>query len=154
MNHAVINEAGVRELLIPGGPVAIDLTRRGVRVQNRARALASGQLVNVQTGRYRASILAGTAQADPAHGLRVTVGSNVSYADKIELGTSERRISPVRKKALWWGDRKDTQMRTPAIVNASRGKYSGKPMPIFGSVNHPGTKPRPVLRTALAAAGG
>lgn len=153
MARAVIVEAGIRELLLPAGPIGRDLDRRAVRVQNTARILASGQLANVQTGRYRASILAGRAEPDPAHGLRVTVGSNVTYALMLELGTPPHRINPSVKKALWW-DRPGTHMRTPRISNPTRGRYSGLPMPIFGGVNHPGTKPRPVLQTALKAAAG
>lgn len=154
MTPPVLNEAGIRELLVPGGMIGRDLERRAVRVQNAARALASGPLVKVDTGRYRASILAGRAVPDSTHGLHVTIGSVVPYAIILELGSPPHRINPVRKKALWWGDKKNTVMRTPAVVNASRGRYSGKPLPIFGGVNHPGSKPRPVLATALRSAAG
>lgn len=153
MAKAVINEAGIRELLLPAGPIGRDLDRRALRVQNAARVLASGQLVNVQTGRYRASILAGRAQPDATHGLRVTIGSNVTHAILIELGTVPHRINPATKKALWW-NRPGTTMRTPRISHPSRGAYSGLPMPLFGGVSHPGSRPRPVLRTALRAAAG
>lgn len=154
MSHAVLNEQGITALLSPAGPVALDLERRAVHVQNRARILASGALVNVQTGRYRASILAGRAVADSEHGLRVSVGSNVDYAIILELGSQPHRISPRNKQALWWGDKHGTTMRTPAVVNSARGSYSGKPLPIFGSVQHPGIKARHVLTTALSAAAG
>lgn len=58
---------------------------------------------------------------------KVTIGSNVSYAPIVELGSRPHIIKPKTAAALWW---------------------KGLPHPVK-MVHHPGTRPKPYLRPAL-----
>lgn len=109
-----------------GGHVAQDLTRRTLRVVNRAKELAP-----VDTGRLRASIVwtIGTASGG---GLVARVGTNVAYARAVHEGTRAHVIVPRRARVL----------RFP----------SGGRVVFARRVHHPGTRPRPFLRDALSAA--
>jgi Bacteriophage HK97-gp10, putative tail-component len=130
MAEYFINEAEIAAMtdsLI--GPVARDLTRRAIRVQNVARVLCP-----VDHGRLRASI---TYQivASPT-GLVARIGSNVEYARYVEEGTGI------------YGPH-----QTPIVpVNASVLVFTpkGATGPVFArSVK--GMKPRPYLVPALPA---
>jgi hypothetical protein len=127
----VFNDAALQQLLdSPEGPVAADLLRRAVNVESQAKLNATGQNggPRVQTGRLRASI---RHQLDrDGRGLVARIGSNVEYARYVEEGTEPHRIVPVNKKALHW---------------------KGAPHPVL-AVNHPGSRARPYLSTALVAA--
>lgn len=130
MTRIVWNEAELDRMLhSEEGEVARDLLRRGLNVESEAKRNASGRPgPNVQSGRLRASI---THRLDrDGQGLVVRIGSNVEYARYVEEGTGPRRITPKRKKALHW---------------------KGALHPVL-AVNHPGTRARPYLRPALAAA--
>lgn len=125
------NEAELQRLLAsPDGDVARDLLRRGRNVESQAKLNASGGPPGprVQTGRLRASITSQLEQDDG--GLVVRIGSNVEYAGYVEVGTEPHRIVARRKRALHW---------------------KGAAHPVV-AVNHPGTRARPYLRPALAAA--
>jgi len=131
MARVVFNDAALQQLLTgEQGPVARDLLRRAVNVESQAKINATGQNggPRVQTGRLRASI---RHQLDSdSRGLVARIGSNVEYARYVEEGTGPHRIVPVNKKALHW---------------------KGARHPVL-AVNHPGTRARPYLRTALVAA--
>jgi phage gpG-like protein len=111
----------------PSGQTAQDLARLGVRVTNAAKLNATGQ-PRVRTGRLRSSI-AWRLGAD-ARGLYVEVGSNVSYARVMELGSPPHEIRPRNKKALAW---------------------PGGAHPVK-RVRHPGTRPYRYLARAIRAA--
>lgn len=131
MARVVFNDAAlVRLLESPQGPVAADLLRRAVNVESQAKLNATGQNggPRVRTGRLRASIR--HQLLVDGRGLVAVIGSNVEYARYVEEGTEPHRIVPVRKKALHW---------------------KGAKHPVL-AVNHPGSRPYPYLRPALAAA--
>lgn len=76
-----------------GGPVARELERRALKVQNTATDLCP-----VDTGRLRASI--DHELGFDALGIYVDVGSNVEYAAYVELGTSRASAQPFLRPAL------------------------------------------------------
>lgn len=122
------------------GPVAIELARRALNVESQAKANASGAPgPNVQSGRLRASIRS-TIEKDGA-GLVAKVGTNVEYARYVEEGTPPHKITPRRERIARYAE----QGRRPALF------WPGAPHPVF-SVDHPGTRAKPYLRPALAAA--
>lgn len=76
----VPNPAGLAELLVgTHGPVALDLTRKALRVQSGARRRCP-----VDTGRLRSSIR-WTIERD-AKGLYAEVGTEVEYAASVHNG--------------------------------------------------------------------
>lgn len=82
------------------GPVAIDLLRRGIRVQAAAKNFATGVGggPHVRTGRLRSSI--STALGADAEGVYCDIGSNVEYAGFVELGTIHMKARPYLRPAL------------------------------------------------------
>lgn len=120
----VFNDAAIQFLLqSPAGPVIRDLSRRALRVESAAKRLCP-----VDHGRLRSSIHWRLGR--DARGYYADVGTNVSYALPVEFGTRPHIIRPVNKRALFW---------------------KGARHPV-AYVNHPGTRARPFLRPALAAA--
>lgn len=111
------------------GAVARDLGRRALLVTNQAKVNATGVGggPKVRTGRLRSSITFALGQ--DGEGLFADVGTNVSYARYVELGTRPHVIRPRTRKALAW---------------------KGARHPVR-KVNHPGSKPHPFLRPALRA---
>lgn len=98
-----LESAGFEALL--QGPVMADLLRRGIRVQRTAIRLASnappsapGQGPGVRTGRLRASITyrAGLDGLSPF----VDIGTAVTYAPYLELGTKNMAARPFLRPAL------------------------------------------------------
>jgi HK97 gp10 family phage protein len=75
------------------GPVALELERAALRVQNRAT-----QLCPVDTGRLRASI--DHEMGVDAEGAYALVGSNVEYAGYVEFGTRFMAPQPYLRPAL------------------------------------------------------
>ena len=131
MTRIVWNSAELSRLLTsPGGEVLLDLERRATNVESQAKLNASGQNggPRVRTGRLRSSITHQIEVDD--RGPVARIGSNVEYALYVEEGTPAHRIVPRRRKALHW---------------------PGAQHPVM-SVNHPGSRPYPYLRPALAAA--
>lgn len=128
----VLNAAGLQHVLAgPGGPVYRDLLQRAIRVETRAKLLASGRPgPNVDTGRLRASITHRIV-VSPG-GSYAEVGSAVEYAAFVEYGTRPHRIIARNAQALYW---------------------RGAAHPVR-AVNHPGSRPYPFLRPALLAAAG
>lgn len=94
------NEAALESLLSgPRGPVAIDLSRRAIRVENSAKQHATGRPgPNVRTGRLRGSITHRISH--DAEGLYADVGTAVTYAPFVELGTSRMSAYPFLRPAL------------------------------------------------------
>lgn len=84
----------------PDGPVARDLLRRGLLVEAAAKNFATGVGggPRVRTGRLRSSIT--TVPGRDAQGVYVDVGSNVSYAPFVELGTRYMHARPFLRPAL------------------------------------------------------
>ena len=143
LTHFDFNERELHALLVaPTGAVGRDLERRALRVESAAKVLAP-----IDGGRLRASIHRGPITPTATGGMFIDIGSDLEYAIHVEQGTSAHIIRPRRKKALWWGD----TMTTPRVVSPKRGIYSGTPLPV-PFVRHPGTKARPFLGPALAAA--
>lgn len=97
----------------------------------RRAQLLSGELVNVDTGRYRAGWK--TRTTFTARGPGVQVYNNVEYAPIIEEGSRPHVIRAKNKKAL-------------------KFRVGGRTV-IVTSVNHPGTKPKRVLATATRQVG-
>lgn len=130
MTRVVFNESSLTRLLgSPEGPVARDLLRRAINVENQAKINATGRPgPNVQTGRLRSSITHDLRR--DSIGLVARVGTNVSYGAYVELGTTPHRIVARNRRALFW---------------------RGARHPVR-AVNHPGTRPFPYLRPALVAA--
>lgn len=98
-----ISEAGMRQLL--AGPVQQDLVRRAIRVEAQAKRNASqpppsvpGMGPAVRTGRLRGSITwrPGSDSVSPF----VDIGSAVTYAPYVELGTSRMAARPFLRPAL------------------------------------------------------
>ncbi len=99
MARVVMDDAGLAELLSPTGPVAQDLLRRGLKVEARAVDLCP-----VDSGRLRGSISHDNVEQD-ADGLVIRVGTNVEYAEDVEVGTGlfgphHEVIRPKTAKAL------------------------------------------------------
>lgn len=106
------NELALAELLTgPSGPTARDLARRAVRVEGSAKQHASqphragpysgsapGGGPAVRTGRLRGSITWRLGR--DAAGLYADVGSAVTYAPFVELGTSRMEARPFLRPAL------------------------------------------------------
>jgi phage gpG-like protein len=97
------NDAQLERLLRgPQGPVARDLARRAVRVESRAKVLATGTGggPRVRTGRLRASITWRVERRLWSGDLWAWVGTNVEYARFVELGTSRAPAYPFLRPAL------------------------------------------------------
>lgn len=77
----------------PDGPVAREVARRTIRVESGAKRLCP-----VDTGRLRASITH-TVGRD-GQGIVGTVGTNVTYAVFVELGTRHMAPRPYLRPAL------------------------------------------------------
>lgn len=130
MTRVVWNEAALARLRHdPTGPIGRDLLRRAINVESQAKLNASGRPgPNVDTGRLRSSITHEIVSGES--GLVARVGSNVEYARFVEEGIPGRRITPTRKRALYW---------------------PGADHPV-AYVDHPGTHAYPYLVPALEAA--
>lgn len=112
-----------------GGQVARDMYRRGRRVEGYAK-----RLVNVDTGRLRASIHTEQKRFGDVWGVRV--GSDVAYARYVHDGTGlygprHVRIVPRNAKVLRWTTRGGKNVFARSTI---------------------GSKPNPFLRDALVAA--
>lgn len=81
------------------GPVAKMLKRKGIAVQRAAKKNASGRPgPNVQTGRLRSSIT--EELGVDGDELVERIGTDVSYAPYVELGTSRAPAYPFLRPAL------------------------------------------------------
>jgi hypothetical protein len=96
----VLNPAGLAELLASTvGPVAVDLTRRSIRVESQAKLNASGRPgPNVRTGRLRSSIT--HRLGVDAQGLYGEIGTNVAYGFWVEMGSDRAPPYPYLRPAL------------------------------------------------------
>lgn len=83
----------------PNGPTAKMLKRKGIAVQRAAKKNASGRPgPNVQTGRLRSSITEELGQDGDE--LVERIGTDVSYAIFVEVGTSHAPAYPFLRPAL------------------------------------------------------
>lgn len=98
-----LSAAGLAELI--SGPVARDLVKRAILVESAAKRIASsrspsapGQGPGVVTGRLRGSITwrLGLDNVSPY----ADIGSAVTYAPFLELGTSQMAARPFLRPAL------------------------------------------------------
>lgn len=90
----VVDQAALDRLLTgPDGPVAKDLQRRALRVETAAKRACP-----VDTGRLRSSIT--QRLANDAQGLLAVIGTNVTYAPYVELGTRRMAPQPYLRPAL------------------------------------------------------
>jgi hypothetical protein len=95
------NDGALSRLLTgPDGPVARDLARRAIRVQNQAKINASGRPgPRVRTGRLRSSI--SWRLRTTSHGTLVAdIGTNVFYGRFLETGLRNGRRYPYLTTAL------------------------------------------------------
>jgi phage gpG-like protein len=95
------NDRALAELLeSPRGGIARELGLRGARVETAAKQFASGQGggPQVRTGRLRSSI--NWFLGVDGRGVYAQVGSPVSYAAFVELGTSRSKPYPYLVPAL------------------------------------------------------
>lgn len=81
-----------RMLRSPSGTVGVDLTRRAIRVTNRAKQILTATRA-VDFGRLRASIV-WTDPEPTARGLKVAVGSNLAYSLPIHEGSGSPYAPP------------------------------------------------------------
>lgn len=81
----VWNDVELRRVFAgPTGPIARDLARRAIKIQNQAKRNASGRPgPRVQTGRLRASI--NWRIRDHGYAIVADIGTNVSYAYYLEV---------------------------------------------------------------------
>lgn len=138
VSTAVAKEVALRHL----GPLVIDTTRR---VANRAKILCP-----VDTGNLRASITQKISLTDKE--IVGRVGTNVKYALFVHDGTRPHRISANDAKSLvFFWPAVGTLTVVPKKATGWNGYYAKKTRFMIGKgyVNHPGTKGRPFLRTAL-----
>jgi hypothetical protein len=125
-----ISQAALRRLATSTeSPVVRDSARRAIRTQTMARANLRRN-GSIRTGRLVNSVRIKMVKDEK--GVRFEVGSDVKYASYVEFGTGPHLILPRNKKALWW---------------------KGADHPVR-RVNHPGSKAKPWLRPAIAAAKG
>lgn len=118
------NDADIQAIVSgPSGPGYQLVTRATRLVSNQAKLLAP-----VDTGHLRASITPSVEVA--GEHVIGRVGTPVSYALDVELGTRSHVIRPRRAKALRF------KSKAGKVVYALR-------------VLHPGTRPRPYLGPAL-----
>ncbi|QQS25153.1 MAG: HK97 gp10 family phage protein [Actinomycetota bacterium] len=116
--YVKLDEAGLRQMFeSPQGPLGKYLTKVAVRIDREAkqsmkggsgrtyrrgkvthRASAPGQPPAVDTGRLRSSITHELGAKGPV--LVARVGTNVTYAKHLELGTSKMRPRPFLRPAL------------------------------------------------------
>lgn len=81
----VINPADLERIInSPSGPVAAEFARLGARMEASAKRLLSGELINVDTGRLRAST---TWALGDRGGLVLTLGSGAHYSVFLHEGT-------------------------------------------------------------------
>lgn len=124
----VFNGPALAEVLsAPNGPVGLDLARRANQVLGHAVRLCP-----VDTGRLRSSLR--WSMAKDAHGLAAIVGTDVNYAIYVHEGTRPH-FPPPKALRVW----------------AGRHGFDS-PYPVCFAIAARGTRPRPFLRDALAAA--
>ncbi len=94
----IIDEAALQALLkSPTGPVARHLARVGAAIEGEAKQLATGELVNVQSGRYRSSISSKLFVRGNTIG--VIISANAFYSKYLEFGTRHMSARPVMQTA-------------------------------------------------------
>lgn len=94
VTRVVIDQAAVSRLISgEAGPVGRSLLRKAIQVESAAKRLCP-----VDTGRLRSSITHSLEQ--DSGGLVAFVGTNVSYAIYVELGTKNQRPQPYLRPAL------------------------------------------------------
>ena len=139
----VVDDRALRSLLISdAGPIAAELSRRAIRVQNEAKRLAP-----VDNGTLRASITHELRSPGNAKRLVARVGTNLEYALFVHEGTGiygpkHRPIKPRTAKVLRW-----------PVRGTNRG--GSRTIGAVGFAFAPqvkGVRPRPFLRDALRAA--
>lgn len=86
--------------VLNGGGVALDLTRRAIRVESAAKNFATGNGggPHVRSGRLRGSIT--HELGEDAEGIYADIGSNVEYAGFVEIGTQRAKAYPYLRPAL------------------------------------------------------
>ncbi|HEY0891267.1 MAG TPA: HK97-gp10 family putative phage morphogenesis protein [Nocardioides sp.] len=82
-----------RLLNAPDGPIAAEMLRIGARIERDAKRACP-----VDTGRLRASITHKVERDD--QGVSVRIGTGVTYAPWVELGTSRTPAQPFLRPAL------------------------------------------------------
>lgn len=97
----VLNPFGLQQLLAsPQGLIAVELTRRALRVESQAKINATGNNggPHVRTGRLRSSIT--HRLIVDSQGVAAEVGTNVFYGRYLELGTDRMHPYPFLVPAL------------------------------------------------------
>jgi len=138
LSNATIKAVAVQEL----GKLVITTT---LRIHNRAKILCP-----VDTGNLRASI----TQKITLSGEEIigTVGTNVKYAAFVHDGTRPHTIRARAGKSLvFYWPKAGVVTVVPNPAKRWTGKFADGHRLMIGKgyVDHPGTKARPFLRTAL-----
>lgn len=101
MADTLWNDGALQRLLSgPDGPVARDLARRAIRVQNQAKVNATRRPgPRVRTGRLRSSI-SWRIRTGSTGTLHADIGTNVPYGRYLETGLRNGRRYPYLSTAL------------------------------------------------------
>jgi len=134
--------------------------KRGLILSGKVVAQRAQMKAPRLTGRLKRSLHEGKPYSVRKHCWGIDIGSDVEYARPQELGSGIYAeggggepiiIRPVKKKALAF-----EWLNAPEAIKEkfSRPRADGSPGPwptvIFAQVSHPGVKPQPYLRPALA----
>lgn len=131
-------------LSAPGGPVYRHMLGTLMRIDARAKYYLNGVMVGKRSGNLLSSQAAPTILRLGNGNLLGILQNNASYAKAVHDGTVPHIIRAVNTKALKF---------QPSVPNFAAGTGGGRTatgqLVFRRSVNHPGTKPRPFLRTAM-----
>jgi len=124
-----INKGALNQVLYgSGGPVYRHIAESGLRVQQEARRLVSGPLLNVRTGRGRAGIVSRMGVNGRGPVATISTSPETGYMAALHEGTRPHIITPKNARVLAF-------------------KVGGKQ--VFAQIaHHPGTTPRRFLLEA------
>lgn len=129
MANVVINRAALHAVTHgQNGPVYRHITESGLRVQQEARRLVSGPLLNVRTGRGRAGIVSRMSVNGQGPVATISTSPETGYMAALHEGTRPHVITPKKARVL-------------------RFQTGGKTI-YAAVVHHPGTRARHFLLEA------
>lgn len=141
---AEVYRSRLTALAAPGGPVYTHMLRTLMRIDARAKFYLNGVMVGKRSGNLLSSQAAPTILRLGNGNLLGVSQNNARYAKAVHDGTVPHVIRAVNKKVLRF---------QPSVANFAAGTGGGRTatgqLVFRKTVNHPGTKPRPFLRTAM-----